>query len=511
MSDRLARADPATHKGRPPNAEEAACHQRQTCQCDLQVNLLIEERTPARQPAGSASDQMTLAAADGVSTVQGQERALWANLRGIVANAHIFALTDQAVVSATSFLTTIIIGRFTQPSELGLYSMGLALLASCLCVQEALISTPYAVQRHHSLGTTADRAGTSLAQTGVLAVLVAAAMTITACGLSAAGVGAQLVGLSWTLVAITPFLLLREFARRFAFAHLHVGQALILDTAAAAIQLAALVWLGWTGQMSAVTACAALGGAGALTGIMWLYVMRANFMVRADQIPAATKHCWGLGKWLLANQLVLTVQASFVYWLLAWLGGMTATGIYTACMSIALFSNPLILGASNLLTPSSALAWTEGGGERLRRESIQASLGLGAVLALFCAAVVLFGDVGMHILYPGKEYAGQGHTVTVLALGMLVMAVGTPASSALTSMERPWVIFWSGLWATALTVVLVLSLMPKWGLVGAACGVLAGNLVRTATRWIALLSLVSRTGRKAGAGTIGPDLIPDPR
>jgi O-antigen/teichoic acid export membrane protein/tRNA A-37 threonylcarbamoyl transferase component Bud32 len=508
MSDPLARDEPAMHRGRPPNAREAACHHRPTSRRDPHGNLLNEERALIRERAASASVQGTPAAVDSVSTPQRRVRGPGASLRGIGSGAHILALTDQGLVSATSFLTTVIVGRSTQPSELGLYAIGLALLASCLCIQEALISTPYAVQRHHCSGTPAERAGTALAQTGVLAALAAVVLAVAACGLGAWSAGPDLVGLSWALAAVAPFLILREFARRFAFAHLRLGQALILDTAGAVIQLATLVWLGWIGQMSAVTACAALGGAGALTGLVWLYVARAGITVRADKIPAATKHSWGLGKWLLASQLVLTVQASLVYWLLAWLGGMTATGIYTACMSIALFSNPLILGASNLLTPSSALAWTEGGGERLRRESILASLGLGAVLTLFCVAVALFGDVAMHFLYPSKDYAGQGQTVTVLALGMLVMSVGIPAISALTSMERPRVIFWTGLWSAAVSVVLIWWLMPKWGLVGAAYGVLAGNLVRTATRWIALLSLGARTGRKAGPGRIGADLIP---
>jgi len=420
-------------------------------------------------------------------------------VRSIVSDTHILALTDQAVVSAASFLTTVIIGRFTQPSELGLYSIGLALLASCLCIQEALISTPYAVQRHQFPGTTADRAGASLAQTGILAALAAAAMSVTACGLSAAGAGDQLVLLFWALTGIAPLLIMREFARRFAFAHLRVAQALILDTAAAVIQLTALIWLAANGQISAVTAYAAIGGAGALTGFLWLYIARAGIRVRPDGIPAAAKQSWGLGKWLFVTQLIGLLQSSLVYWLVAWLGGTMAAGIYTACMSIALFLNPLILGASNILTPSSAFAWTEGGGERLRRESIRVSLGLGALLALFCAAVVLFGDLAMHFLYPSKDYAGQGHTVTVLALAMLVMALGTPAISALTSMERPRAIFWSGLWATAVTVVVLCSLMPNFGLVGAAYGVLAGNLVRTAVRWISFLSLVSTVSGKAGS------------
>jgi O-antigen/teichoic acid export membrane protein len=401
------------------------------------------------------------------------------------------ALTDQAVVSAANFLTTVIIGRATQPTELGLYSIGLTLIASCLCVQEALISTPYTVQRHHSPGTPAEWAGASLAQTGLLSVLIAVILLAAACVLAAVSASPGLIGLFWALVALTPFLILREFVRRFAFAHLRIAEALILDTAGAVVQVTALVGLASTGQMSAVAACAALGAAAALTGLAWLYVGRSHFTVRTDQIPVAVKHSWALGRWLFANQLVLVIQTSVVYWLLAWLGGMSATGIYTACMSIALFSNPFILAASNLLVPKLAVAWTEGGSERLRRESVQASLALAVALALFCAAVALFGDVAMRFLYPGQEYAGQAQTVTVLALGMLAMAVGMPANCALTGAERPHVIFWTAIWAAAVTAVLIWCLMPTWGLLGAAYGVFGGNLVRTSVRWVTLLLLLS--------------------
>src|SRR3989442_1080849 len=82
------------------------------------------------------------------------------------------------------------------------------------------------------------------------------------------------------LAGVMPFALLRDFGRRFAFAHFYIARVLILDVAVAAIQLAALGWLGWTGRMSAVTAFAALGGACGLTAVVWLCLARAKFVIR---------------------------------------------------------------------------------------------------------------------------------------------------------------------------------------------------------------------------------------
>src|SRR5207249_4408654 len=46
----------------------------------------------------------------------------WAWLGALVAEKHTLALLDQAVVSGSSFLTTILIGRWCGAEELGIYS-----------------------------------------------------------------------------------------------------------------------------------------------------------------------------------------------------------------------------------------------------------------------------------------------------------------------------------------------------------------------------------------------------
>ena len=79
---------------------------------------------------------------------------------------------DQAVVSGTSFLTTVIIGRWTDASQLGIYAIGISVLASSYTIQGSLITLPYSIQRHRPLGTPAEHAGSSLAHSGLLSAAV---------------------------------------------------------------------------------------------------------------------------------------------------------------------------------------------------------------------------------------------------------------------------------------------------------------------------------------------------
>ena len=429
----------------------------------------------------------TFAVAADASTTRAGKREAWTKLLRTVSGTHALALADQAVISGANFLATIVVSRWASPSQLGFYSIGFSWLVFVLGTQDSLVSLPYTIQRHHPLGTPSEAAGSSLAHSGLLSALAMVILVMAALGLSAHDAEPALVATTWVLAVVAPFVLLRELGRAFAFAHLQMAQALILDIAVAAIQFAALGWLVWSERMSAATAYTALGGACALTGAVWLYLARADFAIRRNQVRPAMERSWDLGKWLFAGQITLSVQAYVTYWLLALGNGPTATGVYAACMSIVSFANPLISGFGNSLRPRAVLAFKEGGSPRLRRQAIRDSLLLGTVMTLFCTVVLFAGKDVMQLLYHGKEYEGQGHTITVLALALLASAVGVPASNALVSMEHPRPIVWASSIGLVVTVVLVWHLMGEWGLVGAAYGFLAGNVAGAVGRWVAFL------------------------
>ena len=175
-------------------------------------------------------------------------------------------------------------------------------------------------------------------------------------------------------------------------------------------------------------------------------------------------------------------------------GGVAATGIFAACMSVISFANPLLMGFYNLLMPRSVLAWKSDGGAGLRARTVRDTVLLGAVMCAFCIMVMLAGETVMGLLYPGPEYQGHGQLLAVLAFATLVSAVGFPASNALASMERPRPIAAVTGVAAAVNVVLVWYLMTQWGLLGAAYGILAANVVWTLGRWIVFLVLVKNVG-----------------
>ena len=371
---------------------------------------------------------MTVPLEGGLQNSFGAPPAAWIVRTWRTFGTQALALGDQAVVSGASFLTTVLIGRWSDASELGVYALATSILASLIAMQESLVSLPYAIQRHRTGGTASERAGNALKH-GVLLSLAAAAVLMTFAFITGfRDHGSQQPTVLWALAAVLPFALLREFGRGFAFARLHMGEALALDMTVAALQLGALGWLHMAGPVSAVSALLAVGGASAAGALLWIILTRCNFSLHPGTTRSSMADILNLGKWLFAGRLAVQVQWYITYWLSVIVLGAAATGVYAACMSVVAISNPLISGLNNILTPRAVLAWKNDGAAGLRRQAIWDALFLGAMMGGFCLLIFVTGDALMHLLFKDGNFDGQGHTMSVLALALLAQAVGTPAS-----------------------------------------------------------------------------------
>jgi O-antigen/teichoic acid export membrane protein len=409
----------------------------------------------------------------------------------LVSRDHILSLADQVVVSGTGFLTTLVIARLAGAEQLGVFAVGMSLLGSFLLCQDSLILQPYTIQRHSAEGTPAERAGASLILSFLFSSASVLLLITVAFGFLQLSVGPDLVVVTWAVAGIVPFALTRDFARRFSFAHFEFAGALLLDVAVALLQLLILCWLGWSGRMSAVGAWAALGGAYAVAAAAWLYCGRAEFALHLRLLRPVLKQTWELAKWLFAAHITMQVQGNITYWLSIVIAGAAATGVFAACMSIMAFANPLLQGLlGNTLMPKSVVAWKNGGGPALWREAIRNTALIAALVASFTVAVLIGGEQLMHLLFHGNEFEGHRHTLTVLALAMCAAALGGPASIALATMERPRAIVLVGMIGAAVTVTFVWLLMIRFGLLGMAYGLLAGNLTSAVGCWFAFFSLV---------------------
>ena len=255
-------------------------------------------------------------------------------------------------MSGTSFCATLLVGRYANEAEFGTYALGLTLLYLAVQIQQSLIILPLTV-----LGPRMDDserhgfAASALIQGGLLAAFCVVALlgSTVVVGLSASSTG--FTALLATLAFSIPFVLLREFARRFEFSRLRIGQALAVDAGLSAMQLAGLGWLTVSGRLTAITAHAMLGVSCMVVGIVWFWRSRRAFSLPKARLLGDVRQHFALGKWALAGGLVSLANHYAMHWILLARLGLGATGALAACMTLVDLSNPFMLGASNFVGP----------------------------------------------------------------------------------------------------------------------------------------------------------------
>lgn len=426
--------------------------------------------------------------------------AAWQRLLfGLAARKGSLALFDQAIVSGTSFLTTVLVGRMCGASGLGVFSLGLTVVVLLIGVQRSLISTPYTIYGNRIDGRSRlVYAGSALLHYVFLSALSAACLVLSAVIVSAGFGPAGLAPVLWVLAGITPFLLLREFSRQLSFAHLNVATAVRLDGLVAVLQMAGLVVLSTTGGLTAATAFAVMGLACAVGSLVWFFGARKNFVLERRQVFQQLKQNLLFGRWVCAEQITGLMTFQSIPWMLALMLGTKATGEFAACMAVIQLSSPFRVAVGNILGPKAARAFNKAGGEGVRLVVWKNALVLFVAMTLFCGVVALFGNELVGLIY-GSSFGGQQRAIAVLALGVLAGSVGMAACHGLWAVDRPAANVKASLVGLVVAMLVAIPLVQSWGVLGAACGFLAGDVSASLVRFLAFSRIVGGAPWRGGS------------
>jgi O-antigen/teichoic acid export membrane protein len=417
---------------------------------------------------------------------------------GDTATTGALTLADQAIVSGTSFATTVLLGRVAGPEELGIYALAGTVVIMVASFQDTLVSVPYTIYvTRLKAGERPVYAGSTLLQAAILAAL---AML----GLAAAGVllssdlgPARLTTVIWPLTIAIPALLLRDFFRRLSFAHRRVDRALALDAAVMAMQALGLGVVVYLGVLSARSAYAVIAAASA-AGVLAAYgLARGGFgFERARLGPDAARH-WMFGRWVFGSRLLANLNSDVLLtWIVGFALGTAATGLFAACMTIVFFSNPFILGVGYVLTPRISRAAAEGGPKEVRRVVRKTALAIALVMIVFVAAAALVGNTLLVALY-GPMFAGHGSVIVALGLSVLAASTAMAPGNGLWALDRPDLTVRAGLLGLVTTATMALLLVGPLGVLGAACALAAGSTIEAIARTLMFGRLVARAAQEA--------------
>jgi len=408
----------------------------------------------------------------------------------------VFSIFDQGIVSGTNFLTTLLIARACSQDELGVYSLAWMIVLFLAAVQGNLVCVPYTMYCHHrSADSLAEYTGSTMAHQ----LIISMGAMLCFLGLSlwlSLGVGPEgLRSAAWVLLGVIPFILLRDYARRFSFAHLALGTAVAVDIGVAVLQLGSLLVLWWFGWLSAATGYGVMGAACAVACLGWWLLKKPSIRFSRRGFTRDWRQNWSFGRWALTGQI--TGLAFYCLpWLLALARSEAETGELAACTSLVGLSNLFVTGLNNFLMPKAAQAFFQRGVRALGSVLRKALLWSMVVLGSLCLFVYFFGSFLAQTLY-GPAYADTGLLINVLALATLTDSLGLMASTGLWAMDHPAANFGGDLVQMLVTLAVAFWFVFPFGAVGVATALVIGRASGAAVRWSVLVGVMARGHRKS--------------
>jgi O-antigen/teichoic acid export membrane protein len=408
------------------------------------------------------------------------------------------SLVDQIVVSATNFVTGVMIARNSPPEQFGLYMLGISAMFVAYELQAALVSTPYMVHYPHLRGRDCEwYTGSTLAHQAAFGLCVSLLLLMGGL-LLARGIGPkEAAPVLMTLAGFGLLMMLREYVRRLCFARLDPFGALVLDVTVSALQLVGIAALAWSGGLSAALSFVIMGTAAGVGAATWLALNRASFAFRWGRIRVDLVMNWRFGRWVLLSGLLWALSMQLYPWVLTLFDSVAAAGIWAACMGVVQLANPVILGAQNWLGPKIADEFATRGYRGLLRYVAKISASLMGLILPFVLSMVLLGDRLVSLIY-GEAYAGQGAVMALLGVNLLVMGLAFPVSRALFAAKRADLDFLANLVPVLILITVGIWLVESFGPLGGAASLLLANTASALFRIALFWRLVAAAQRSDG-------------
>jgi len=400
------------------------------------------------------------------------------------------AIVDQALISGSNFLVSILLARWLVPEQYGAYAVAFGFFLLLSLVYGALVLEPMAVFGGSSYRECLRGYLGSLLWIHVtISLAIATVFGVTAVGAwkisPASGLGGAMAGVT----IASPCVLLFWLARRTFYLELSPAKAAAGALIYFGLSSGGLFLLYTRGLLSPFSAfgllgLAALGTAAYLLALLRKELRHAPFV---HPVSHVWKRHWNYGRWALLSCVASWIPAYIYYPLLSSFGSMAQSGQLKALMNFTLPVEQVKTALGLLFLPYAAsVLEREGrksGGALSRRMTFVA-----VAVALGYWGVMLFlkGTV-FHLLYSGR-YTEVMHLLPIVALGSVAWCGSFGSAIVLRAMESPASVFVAFGLATVASLVIGVPATWAFGLPGAIWGTNVSDLLS----WMILVWMLRR-------------------
>jgi O-antigen/teichoic acid export membrane protein len=387
-----------------------------------------------------------------------------------------WALSDQAVVSATNFLTNVMLARFMGLREFGVFALAWMSVLFVNSIQYSLVISPMM-----SVGPKQEKqARPSYYGAVVFQELVLVCLCFVTVYVGVRLVGSHIrhtdVGYLAVPLAVSAFAYqLQDFFRRYFFVILQSRRALLNDALSYLTQLPILLALHWLHRLNSVTALWAMAGT-SLVGIVVGWFWFEPFSLHWSRIRSIALQHWKIARWLTPSAVLqwtsgnLFIVAAPVYY------GAAAAGVLKASQNLMAATHIWFQGLDNVVPPEAARRLHEGGVRRMLAYVRSVLFKWGGLTLAFALVMGSAPGFWLRLVY-GPEMAHYGYVLRLFALFYVLLYVGSPLRAGLLALEFTAPVFWSYLAMTAFSISLAIP-MAKWlQLSGVMIGLLGTQVI----------------------------------
>ncbi|HEX6706025.1 MAG TPA: hypothetical protein VF169_14790 [Albitalea sp.] len=344
----------------------------------------------------------------------------------------IAVVAGQGAVSATSFATTLALGRFAGEAALGQFALGWSCWFLAMSLGDTLVATPYTYLASQRRPLCDDLV--MAAAWGIVLQCLAFMVVLTSLRFWNAGaIGALWPALPAAIVAAS----VREFVRRHWMAVGRASRVLRMDTSGSLMQLAGLVGLAVTGQLTALNVFWVIAVAASLTLLPFCTPTRlVRLLAARHAAPRVMASMLGYGRWLLLGGICHVVSVQAYPWLAFAAGGERMAGLFAACTGLLNLLTPLLTGLTNHFRPQFMLAQA-----RLSVHDfvdyVRRRIAIFVAPALVLWLVLSLGGDALLVRVYGAPFREGAVALPWMGLGLVAVALAAPLQLALLALHAP--------------------------------------------------------------------------
>jgi O-antigen/teichoic acid export membrane protein len=408
----------------------------------------------------------------------------------------ILPLIDQALVSGSGFIFTVMVARHLPRDQFGAYALAWMIVLFVGAIQSALILFPMM-----SIGpqkADSERVGfysELMAQQFVFAVICAAAVFA----------GAFLFGmyilsermptsLALALGVAGGICQMQEFLRRLLFTEGRPAAALTSDGLRYGGQVAMLA-LAFAFGLDSVDAVLWVSSASSTAALLAFPRYMTSIRFEPMKLLSQFQRNWHFSGWLVGSSLLSWFSTQSSVAVTGLLLGPAAVGALRGCQNLAGAGGALLQALQNVIPLQAAQTYAIDGAQALNRFLIRTGLLVSAVVGIFVVCLSAAPELWLHLAY-GQKYAGFGYLLIWCSAIFFLSSLEMPLSIGLRTAERTRPAFVAYLAGAAVTPFIMYPLATEFGLTGVVAAMTATWAVQN-TIMLAGLRIIMREIKSA--------------